>query len=45
MMDDREGVDIYIEPGLPKRGLNWTMRSTIVACAILVLLIGTANAE
>src|SRR2546423_2599475 len=45
MMDDREGVDIYIEPGLPKRGLNWTMRSTIVACAILVLLIGTADAE
>lgn len=44
MMDDREGVDIYIEPGLPKRGLNWTMRSTIVACAILVLLIGTADA-
>jgi peptidoglycan/xylan/chitin deacetylase (PgdA/CDA1 family) len=45
MMDDRQGVDIYIEPGLPKRGLNWTMRSTIVACAILVLLIGTADAE
>ena len=45
MMDDREGVDIDIEPGLPKRGLNWTMRSTIVACAILVLLIGTADAE
>src|SRR4029077_5484253 len=45
MMDDWEGVDIYIEPGLPKRGLNGIMRSTIAACAILVLLIGTADAE
>jgi hypothetical protein len=34
-----------IEPGLPKRGLNGIMRSTIAACAILVLLIGTADAE
>src|SRR6478609_2178926 len=45
MMDDRQGVDIYIEPGLPKRGLNGIMRSTIAACAILVLLIGPADAE
>src|SRR6476661_247600 len=45
MMDDRQGVDIYIEPGLPKRGLNGIMRSTIAACAILVLLIGTVDAE
>ena len=44
-MDDREGVDIYIEPGPPKRGLNGIMRSTIAACAILVLLIGTVDAE
>src|SRR2546423_13814656 len=43
MMDEREGVDIHIEPGLPKRGLNWTMRSTIVACAILVLLVRRAD--
>jgi hypothetical protein len=28
-----------IEPDLPKRGLNGIMRSTIAACAILVLLI------
>ena len=34
-----------IEPGLPKRGLNGIMRSTIAACTILVLLIGTADAE
>ena len=34
-----------IEPGLPKRGLNGIMRSTIAACAILVLLMGTADAE
>ena len=34
-----------IEPGLPKRGLSGIMRSTIAACAILVLLIGTADAE
>jgi len=34
-----------IEPGLPKRGLNEIMRSTIAACAILVLLMGTADAE
>jgi peptidoglycan/xylan/chitin deacetylase (PgdA/CDA1 family) len=34
-----------IEPGLPKRGLNGVMRSTIAACAILVLLIGPADAE
>jgi hypothetical protein len=34
-----------IEPGLPKRGLNGIMRSTIAACAILVLLLGTADAE
>jgi hypothetical protein len=33
------------EPGLPKRGLKGIMRSTIAACAILVLLIGTADAE
>ena len=34
-----------IEPDLPKRGLNGIMRSTVAACAILVLLIGTADAE
>ena len=34
-----------IEPGLPKRGLNGIMRSTIAACAILILLVGTADAE
>jgi hypothetical protein len=34
-----------IEPGRRKRGLNGIMRSTIAACAILVLLIGTADAE
>jgi hypothetical protein len=34
-----------IEPGLPKRGLNGIMRSTIAACTILVLLIGTVDAE
>jgi hypothetical protein len=34
-----------IEPRLPKRGLNGIMRSTIAACAILVLLLGTADAE
>jgi Polysaccharide deacetylase len=34
-----------IEPRLPKPGLNGIMRSTIAACAILVLLIGTADAE
>jgi hypothetical protein len=34
-----------IEPVLPKRGLNGIMRSTIAACAILVLLIGTVDAE
>jgi peptidoglycan/xylan/chitin deacetylase (PgdA/CDA1 family) len=34
-----------IEPGLAKRGLNGIMRGTIAACAILVLLLGTADAE
>jgi hypothetical protein len=34
-----------IEPGLPKRGLNGIMRSTIAACAVLVLLMGTVDAE
>jgi hypothetical protein len=32
-----------IGPGLPKRGLNGIMRSTIAACAILVLLMGTSS--
>ena len=34
-----------IEPGLPKRGLNGIMRSTVAACAILVLLMGTVGAK
>src|SRR5262249_4500422 len=29
----------------PPRGLNGIMRSTVAACTILVLLIGTADAE
>jgi peptidoglycan/xylan/chitin deacetylase (PgdA/CDA1 family) len=34
-----------MEPSLPTRHSNGIMRSSIAACAILVLLIGTANAE
>jgi hypothetical protein len=36
---------LVIEAGLPKPCLNGIMRSKIAACAILVLMIGTVDAE